>query len=101
MKLLNFTTENLQQSKSDYTFEDVQINVNDTEFTIEGTIEIVFDSEEGLTNPDNLDYFIDTMEVEIETIWENNEPIGFSDILLTELKQEIENELNTLTVENH
>jgi hypothetical protein len=41
------------------------------------------------------------MEVEIETIWENNEPIGFSDILLTELKQEIENELNTLTVENH
>ena len=103
MKLLNFKTENLHQSKSDYSFEDIQVEVFETlTATIEGTIEIEFDSEQGFTNPDNLDYFIDTIEIEIEKMYdEQDEEIGLSDSLMVELKQEIENSLHSLTVENH
>ena len=103
MKLLNFKTQNLHQTETSYSFEDVQVEVFETlTATIEGNIEIEFDSEQGLTNPDNLEYFIDTIEIEIEKMYdEQDEEIGLSDSLITELKQEIENSLQSLTVENH
>lgn len=103
MKLLNFKTQNLHQTETSYSFEDVQVEVFETlTATIEGTIEIEFDSEQGFTNPDNLDYFIDTIEIEIEKMYdEQDEEIGLSDSLMVELKQEIENSLHSLTVENH
>jgi hypothetical protein len=103
MELLNFTTENLHQSKSDYTFEDVQLKIsNNLTTTIEGTIEIEFDSEQGLTNPDNLDYFIKYSEITIDTIMESDfDRLNLSDMFTSELKQIIKDELNTLTIESH
>lgn len=103
MKLLNFKTQNLHQTETSYSFEDVQVEVFETlTATIEGNIEIEFDSEQGLTNPDGLDYFINSLEITIEKMYdEQDEEIGLSDSLITELKQEIENSLQSLTVENH
>jgi hypothetical protein len=103
MKLLNFKTQNLHQTETSYSFEDVQVEVFETlTATIKGNIEIEFDSEQGFVNPDGLDYFIDSSNVTIEKMYdEQDEEIGLSDSLMIELKQEIENALKSLTVENH
>jgi len=101
MELLNFRLY-LNQSETSYSFDDVQVKlIGGLVVTIEGNLEIEFSDEQGTINPDSLDYFVDTVEIDIETVYdEEDNVIGFAS-LMVQLKQEIENAVISFTIENH
>jgi len=104
MELINFRL-NLNQSETTYEFEDVQVKLFDTlTATINGMIDVVFDSkdESGTEDEDRIIYFVDTVSISIQNIYdEDSEEISISPKLMIELKQEIENKVQSFDVENH
>jgi hypothetical protein len=102
MELLNFTTNSqrnghdLKQSQTTYDFEDIQIKLDtEEEITVEGYIDLDFDI-------DSDGYYIDICEVTILTIWDReNEPINLSKEIANQIKHEMQNDLDTCTIESH
>lgn len=112
MKLLNFTTNSsrdghdLTESQTTYYFEDVQVKIFDTlTATINGYVDLEFGKEDDSFNhsfgtEESFNFFIDSCNVELHSIYdEESEEIGFSKEITKELKQLIEDDLNTQIIE--
>ena len=105
MKLLNFTTNSrrdghdLSSSIDIYTFEDIQVKINELlQVTVDGIITLEFDSEKA---DDDQSYFISSCDINILNIWdEDNEKISLSKEFIDALKHEIQNALESESIEN-
>ena len=105
MKLLNFKTQDLHQSETSYTFEDVQVKMfQDETLTIEGSIDVDFEPEDesGTDDEERIVYYILNSNVKIDSIFDSEDNrVHLSYELMNELIHEIENKLDTYTIENH
>lgn len=105
MKLLNFTTNSrrdgndLKTSQDLYEFEDVQVKINELlEVTVDGIITLEFDSEQA---DDDQSYFISSCDINILNIWdEDNEKISLPKEFINALKHEMQNALESESIQN-